>query len=231
MTTRHFRFGSEADAVRPVPGQVRCGVALRIATPIRCRTPALPCQPCKANRRGSGVGSGSGSSGKRKRSAPRKRRCARATSSISCCLAVSPRCSRGRCGRRARTPGQRCPLHRRTRKRMISPSTKRREQLFELVHRLAHALLHPRLESSVERFLRGIHLVRHQVAGGLTSGSGRTSRRRGPTPRTPPPRRRRSARCRSERRRARRENRADRGGDPGHRYRMRPDPSSRSPST
>ena len=218
MTTRHFRFGSEADAVRPAPGQVRCGVALRIPTPIRCRTPALPCQPCKANRRSSGVGSGSGSSGKRKRCAPRKRRCARATSSISCCLAVSPRCSRGRYGRRARTPGQRCALHRRTRKRMISPSTKRREQLF----------LKPakRLHIPVKEYDA---IPAH--GGGPTSGSGRRSRRRGPTPRTPPPRRRRSARCRSERRRARRENRADRGGDPGHRYRMRPDPSSRSPST
>src|SRR3989449_5650536 len=119
-----------------------------MATPLKCRPPALPFPPCKANKRGSGGGSGSGSSGKRRRGAPRKRRCARATSSISCCPAASPHCSRRRRGRRA---GQRCAPHRRTKKRMISPSTKRPDQPFELIHRLAHSLLHPRLESSVER--------------------------------------------------------------------------------
>jgi hypothetical protein len=42
-------------------------------------------------------------------------------------------------------------------------STKRHEELVELVHRLAHAVLHARREDSIADFLRGTQAARHQM--------------------------------------------------------------------
>jgi hypothetical protein len=167
---------------------------------------------CKANKRGSGVASESGSNAKRRRCASRKRRSARATSSISCCLALSPRSSRRRCVRRASTPAGWA----------AAPG--------------ASAL---DLAGSGPTGLRASHR-RFRLASGMpatraarlqeatTSGTDRTSRRPVPTPRMLRPPRRRSAPRRSEWRRARRGDRADRADDPGRRSRTRLDRSSRA---
>jgi hypothetical protein len=62
--------------------------------------PSATVDACKANNCGSGGGSET-------RRRPGRRRCAPATSSTFCCLAVSPRCSAGRCAWRAKRAGDR----------------------------------------------------------------------------------------------------------------------------